>query len=37
MLFKMNNEMAGLCDDDIERLFWRNAAALFGFAKEDVR
>ena len=34
---KQAAEMAGLSADDIERVFWRNAADLFGFAKEDVQ
>ncbi len=34
---KQAAEMAGLSSDDIERVFWRNAAELFGFKKEDLR
>jgi len=36
MLLETNNTMANLNATDIERIFWRNAAEFFGFAKGAV-
>ena len=34
---KQAADMAGLSKDDVERIFWRNAADFFGFAKSDIK
>lgn len=34
---KQAADMAGLSKDDVGRIFWRNAADFFGFAKSDIK